>query len=152
VKVYSYAESRTIFSAGQTLYLEELNATVSLRKILDSGPHKKGFRVVFEGVTTPESASQLVGASLFIERSTLPELNDGTYYWCDLIGMEVYTEDAEFIGWIDTIIPTGSNDVYVIKDSRKGGKGETLIPALASVVKTVDVQKGVMRVMLPEGL
>ncbi len=109
-------------------------------------------RVSLEGVTNAEQASELKGSSLFIERKSLPDLDEGTYYWCDLIGLNVYSENKEFIGRIHTIITTGSNDVYVVKDPRENGKGETLIPALASVVRAVDIAQGVMHVTLPEGL
>lgn len=152
VKVYSYAESDALFSAGRTLRLKDGNDSVYFRKIVGVHSHGKRLRIFFEGVTNRKSAEDLVGASLFIERNALPATEEGTYYWCDLIGMEVYTEEAVFIGRIDTIIPTGSNDVYVVKDSEKDGKKETLIPAVASVVKSVDIERGVMQVILPEGL
>ena len=52
------------------------------------------------------------------------------------------------LGKVDSIFPTGSNDVYVVKDGRK----EILIPALESVLKDVDLDSGIMVVDLPEGL
>ena len=152
VKVYSYAESAEIFSAGRNIRLEDLNERVSSKKILWARPHGKVLRVSLEGVTNAEQASELKGSSLFIERKSLPDLDEGMYYWCDLIGLNVYSENEEFIGQIHTIITTGSNDVYVVKDPRENGKGETLIPALASVVRAVDIAQGVMHVTLPEGL
>ncbi len=45
-------------------------------------------------------------------------------------------------------MPTGSNDVYVVRDKRK----EVLIPALESVVVDIDLEHKRMRVDLPEGL
>ena len=52
---------------------------------------------------------------------------------------------------IESIFPTGSNDVYVVKDIRKDQEKETLIPALESVVLNIDFDKKTMRVLLPEG-
>ena len=80
-------------------------------------------------------------------RAQMPPLEDGSYYWCDLIGSAVY-DDEQYIGTLESIIPTGSNDVYVVTDGEK----ETLVPALASVVREVDVNRKRMRVTLPEGL
>ena len=93
-------------------------------------------------------AEALIGAEFFIEKEILPELEEGTYYWIDLIGLSVYTTDDVCIGRIESILQTGSNDVYVVKDKNK----ETLIPALASVILSVNLEEKIMRVDLPEGL
>lgn len=55
---------------------------------------------------------------------------------------------GRFLGRLESIIETGSNDVYVVRD----GDRETLVPALGWVVETVDLAAGVMTVRLPEGL
>ena len=117
--------------------------------ILDwSSPHKQNLLMGLSGVTTRNQAEALVGAELLADRDAFPELEPGTYYWADLIGLTVQTTDGACIGKIVSIIPTGGNDVYVVQD----GKRETLIPALASVVLEVDLETKTMRVDLPEGL
>ncbi len=152
VRVCSFSESGAVFAAGRKIGIGNDQDEFTWKTLEWAKPHGKNFLVSFQGVTDVESARELGGCSLFIERTALPEPESGTYYWCDLIGLKVYTENAEFLGCIDAIIPTGSNDVYVVKDLEENGKRETLIPALASVVKTVDLKQGVMRVALPEGL
>ena len=62
--------------------------------------------------------------------------------------MRVVTAGGEELGLITDILQTGANDVYVVKSAEK----ETLVPALADVVKTVDTERGVMVVDLPDGL
>jgi 16S rRNA processing protein RimM len=49
---------------------------------------------------------------------------------------------------VTAIFPTGSNDVYVVRE----GKKEILIPALESVVVEIDLTANALRVDLPEGL
>jgi len=78
----------------------------------------------------------------------LPELGEDTHLWFDLIGMAVYTTEDKYLGRIESIIETGSNDVYVVQDHEK----EVLIPALESVVVDIDLEHKRMRVDLPEGL
>ena len=85
---------------------------------------------------------------LFIPQSELPELDEDTYYWVDLIGMKVYTTTDQFLGRIESILETGSNDVYVVKKHET----EVLIPALESVVLEIDLEHNRMQVDLPEGL
>ena len=62
--------------------------------------------------------------------------------------MRVLTEDGEYLGQLQDILETGSNDVYVVS----GESGEVLIPALADVIRDVQVTQGVMVVRLMEGL
>jgi 16S rRNA processing protein RimM len=83
-----------------------------------------------------------------MNRSDRPPLDAGEYYWSDLVGMSVHTTNGECLGTIQHIFPTGSNDVYVVRD----GSRETLVPALAWVVVKVDVEAKAMTVDLPEGL
>jgi len=101
-----------------------------------------------KGISNRDQAKTLIGAELFIPQSELPEVDEDTYYWRDLIGIEVYTKTEEFLGRIESIIETGSNDVYVVKRDEK----EVLIPALEAVVLEIDLGHNRMLVDLPEGL
>ena len=103
-----------------------------------------------EGISCREEAKALIGSELFIKKEKLSELEDGTYYWFDIIGLDVYNIEDKYLGCVEAIIPTGSNDVYVVKD--KAGNSEILIPALESVVKKIDCNLKIMQVDLPEGL
>jgi 16S rRNA processing protein RimM len=120
-KTHSYAESLTVFQPGSKIRL---------------------------GVVTRHQAETLIGSELFIEKEQVPELDDGSYYWYDLIGMDVFTSDAAYLGRLERVIQTGSNDVYVVKNDTD----EILIPALASVVIDIDLEHKRMQVDLPEGL
>ena len=90
----------------------------------------------------------LVGREVYAERAELPELSPDEFYWSDLLGLRVVTEEGEELGELVDIIETGSNDVYVVKK----GEAEILVPALDDVVLAVDLEGGRMTVSLPEGL
>jgi 16S rRNA processing protein RimM len=60
----------------------------------------------------------------------------------------VKTDQGAPLGVLEEIIPTGSNDVFVV---RKDGR-EILLPATDEVVLRVDVAKKEMIVRLLEGL
>jgi 16S rRNA processing protein RimM len=64
----------------------------------------------------------------------------------------VFTTHDEYLGVVESIIPTGSNDVFVIRDPNKVHDNETLIPAIGSVILEIDLKRKTMRVDLPEGL
>jgi 16S rRNA processing protein RimM len=147
-KFRSYAESLSVFSPGSMILVRDRRGREASYEINWVKPHTGTPLVSFKGITNRGQAKTLVGAELFIAQSELPELDEDTYYWHDLIGIEVYTNTEEFLGRIESIIETGSNDVYVVKMAEK----EVLIPALEAVVLEIDLAHKRMLVDLPEGL
>jgi 16S rRNA processing protein RimM len=149
VKVYSYSGSFSVFETGIRLYLKnDPDSTGSCYTIKAITPHSRFSLVLFEGIDSRSLAHSYKGYEIFIEKAKLPELEEKTYYWDDIIGLYVYTTNGDCLGNVDSIIQTGSNDVYVVKNEGK----ETLIPALESVVLNIDLNKKAIIVKLPEGL
>jgi len=148
LKLYSSVESADFFKPGKRLSLHRLGREAVFHTVLDFQPHNKGFRIAFEGVSTRDAAEPLVGCELYIKRYALPAPEKDTWYWCDLIGLEVFKTDHTHVGRIENIFSTGANDVFVVKDGEK----ETLIPAIASVIRHIDLDHKTMTVELPEGL
>lgn len=66
----------------------------------------------------------------------------------DLDGCEVVTESGERLGILKDVYPTGSNDVFVVRE----GERELLIPALKAVVLSIDIGARSIVVRLPPGL
>lgn len=97
-----------------------------------------------KGVETPEDARKYRGALIQARQSESPGLPEGVYYQHQIIGLSVYTVAGERLGTVDSIMETGSNDVYVIKGSGK----EYLLPAISDVIKKIDVVSGEMVVTL----
>jgi 16S rRNA processing protein RimM len=63
------------------------------------------------------------------------ELPEGTYYWDQLIGLQVVDADGRHVGELVEVFRAGGNEVYRIV----GPAGERLVPALRSVVLEVDL-------------
>jgi 16S rRNA processing protein RimM len=152
IKVYSYAESLSVFNPGSLILLINPKGFEKSYKIKWVKPHGKLTLLSLKGVENRNSVETLIGSVFFIERANLPEPEDGSYYWVDIIGISVFTADDEYIGLVESIIPTGSNDVFVVRDPNKVHDNETLIPALGSVILEIDLKLKTMRVDLPEGL
>jgi 16S rRNA processing protein RimM len=146
VKIFFYAEFQNTFSAGDDVILKSPNGAISEHRIGWVKPHNRLVLVSFSGVADRDSAEDLKGSFLLINKNQLPEPGENTYYWNDLIGLKVETADGKYLGVLKEIIATGANDVYVIKDQKK----EILIPAIAAVVKRVDLEERCMQVTLPE--
>ncbi len=102
------------------------------------------------GIENPEDARAiLVGKDVFVRDEDLPELEDGSYYVKDMIGIAVYEASGDYIGKIKSIFFTPANDVYEIE--QEDGK-TILIPAVKEFVENVDMPNRKMTVTLIEGM
>lgn len=90
---------------------------------------------------TPELAKTYTNDPIAIERDQLPKLSKDEYYWTDLIGLQVINQDGIDFGIVDSLLATGSNDVFVIK-----GERQRLVPYTAEVVKEIDLNQKVIHV------
>jgi 16S rRNA processing protein RimM len=100
------------------------------------------------GVDGPEQAARLRDVLVQIPISEAMPLSEGQYYQYQIVGMAVSAIDGEPLGRVVDILSTGGNDVYVVH----GEKGEILLPAIAQVVKEVDVAGQRMVVELMDGM
>ncbi len=103
-----------------------------------TGPHR--FALKLRGVDDRHQAEALRGCEVAVERRRLPATSEDEYYWHDLLGMRVVTVQGEDVGRVESILETGANDVYVVRQEGR----EVLIPAIAQVVVSVDVEAGIM--------
>ena len=79
------------------------------------------------------------GCEIAVERSLLPDPDDGEFYWADLIGLRVVTIGDVELGEVERMMETGANDVMVVR----GRERERLIPFLPeTVVRSVDPARG----------
>lgn len=100
------------------------------------------------GVDSADAAEFLRDRLLQVPETDLHPLGEGEFYHFQVIGLEVRTTAGEFLGQVEQIISTGSNDVYVVR----GPRGEVLIPAVDDVVKSVNPAAGRIEVDAVEGL
>jgi len=148
VKVHFYDIQPRTITPGDSLRMLTPQGAQTNYSVEWARPHKQHYLVGLKGVGDRDQAQALQGTQIVVRRSDLPALEADTFYWADLIGMAVYTIEDRYLGHIESIIPTGSNDVYVVRDN----ESETLVPALRRVVQSVVLDTRTMRVDLPEGL
>ena len=106
-KLRSYAESLSVFVPGNSILVRDRLGREAHYEISWVKPHTGTPLLSLKGVLNRDQAKTLVGSELFIPESDLPQLDEDTYYWHDLIGIAVYTEAEEFLGRIESIIETG---------------------------------------------
>jgi 16S rRNA processing protein RimM len=148
MKAVSYSESNDKLQNLDELYVDCGNDMKGPFKVKGIQSREKSFFLEIEGVENFQSANAFVGCRILIPADRLEELSEGEYYWRDMIGLRVVTEEGRFLGVIEAIFPTGSNDVYVCS----GGEREVLLPGIADVIRMIDIDRGMMVVRLLEGL
>ena len=152
LKIFSYAESTARYTPGTPLHLKHSHGNGFILKIVWAKPHSKTILLSLKGISSRDQAEKFVGSELFMEKTALEVLEEGTYYWADLMGLSVYSLEGDHLGEVSAIVQTGSNDVYVVNKKAGTEEMEVLVPALASVVREIDLDQRIMRVDLPEGL
>lgn len=146
VDVWSDAPER--FAPGRTVTARLEGGGERAMTVQAARPFGERLLITFEGVGTRTEAEALRGADLTIPRGDAAQLPEGTHYRFELLGLRVVTRGGLELGTIADIFSTGSNDVIVVR----GPRGETLLPSLASVVLSVDLERGEMVVEVPPGL
>lgn len=141
VKVYSYTYPMENLLAYPTWQLK-LNGQSKLVHKLDGRKHGKGLIAKLEGIDTPEDARLLSGAEILLSKAKLPKLEEGDYYWSQLIGLEVTNLEGKIFGKVHSLLETGANDVLVVKACQGSfDKQERLIPWLIpDVVRQVNLK------------
>ncbi len=110
--------------------------------------HKNTVLAKFKGIDTPEAANKLRNSIVYIDRDDI-ELEEGTYFIADLIGLTVKNADTgEEYGTVKDVFQTGANDVYeVVKDGKA-----CYVPAIPDVIIDTDIENKVLSIRPLEGL
>lgn len=148
VKVNPFTDDISKFEDLKYVYIQ-LKRELKKVKIEQVRYNKNQVLLKLEGIDSIEEAEKYRNFYLKTEKESQEDLGEDTYYIVDLIGLDVYTDKNEYLGKIEDVFPTGSNDVYVVKDNL--GK-QILIPAIVDVVKEVDLKNKKMTINLIPGL
>ena len=113
------------------------------------GVRKHGERYLLElkGCTSLEAAEAWRSAEVSVAVENAPALPVGTYFYWQILGLTVITDEGVVLGQVAEILPTGANDVYLVRGDR-----EILLPATQEVVLQIDPAAGQMIVHLLPGL
>jgi 16S rRNA processing protein RimM len=147
IKVLSYLQASDALENVDDLLLGASSVGAVSYSLSDVQSGNDFFILKLAGIDNHDDAEKLRGMLVWAPADRMKPLEDDEYYWRDIVGLQVFTEENELLGRVESVFPTGSNDVYVCRD----GKREVLIPAIGQVVKKIDVERGVMIVAWREG-
>ena len=121
-------------------------------RVLNVRAQGKGYIASLAGVEDRNAAELLRGYDITVPKSALPDLEEGEFYWDDLIGCTVRTSDGEGnlidLGMVSYLLETGANDVLVVRASEMSiDDRERLVPYIEKdVILKVDLAKAVIDV------
>lgn len=100
-----------------------------------------------KGLDDREVARTYAGFEILIPRDQLPDLDDGEYYWHQLIGLQVVDHVGQLLGKVDHLLETGANDVIAVKPTEGSlDDRERLLPYTEQCVRAIDLEAGIMHV------
>jgi 16S rRNA processing protein RimM len=148
IKVHPYSVEASALLHAKTWWLTEstiANPPCDVEK-LEAKLHGDGLVAKLMGIVDRTAAQALKGRVVQIQRSHFPVLDEGEFYWSDLIGLTVENQQGESLGVVTELMDNGAHSILrVVKKTapeQKAGKAvsewEYLIPFVKQFVLGVD--------------
>lgn len=149
VKVYPLTDDPKRFLRMKDCHIAKEDGTpISDCKVSNARIDKNMVIMKLENVNDRNMAEALRDKFLSVDREDAVK-DDDSFFIVDMIGMTVIDDDLGELGTIRDVFETGANFVITVK---RKGKKDLLIPFLKAVCYDTDIESGVMKVRLPEGL
>ena len=151
VKVYPSTHFRdSRFKVGNHLFLSKDGE--NLTEVTIKVHHKNGNvdQLVFNEFKTIEEVEGFVGFYLYVEKDR-KFLKKDNYFYSDLIGLDVYFDNGNYIGKVSNIEEYASYSTLRVKQEDKKAK-DVLIPFLNAFVSEVDLENKKIIIKFIEGL
>jgi 16S rRNA processing protein RimM len=144
-----FAEER--YKPGNSLFLFLPQSKEPIELIVKTHRLHKNFDLLtFEGYENVNEVEKLRDGVLKVPEAQLGALDEGEFYFHEIVGCLVFTVHGEEIGEVIEILTPGANDVWVIKP--KNGGRDILIPYIEQIVKKVDIKEKIILIEPMEGL
>lgn len=138
------------YAPGSTLYLFPGNDQKPVELSVKTHRKHKNFDLLtFDGYENINEVEKWKNAKLKIKQDQLTDLEEGEYYFHEIVGCKVFTLQGEEIGTVKEILTPGANDVWVVQNAEKK---EILIPYIQDVIKEVSIERKEIVIDPLEGL
>ncbi len=139
IKITPYAPDAEALLGVKEWWLD-LDGMQASHEVLSAKAHGDSITAQLTGFADRNAAERLKGARVGIPRSRFPVLNEGEYYWVDLIGLEVVNEAGEVLGSVTGLMDNGAHQIFEVRQvSGEDKPVERLIPFVGDYVKMVDL-------------
>ncbi len=138
------------FSPGSRLTMmdPELKKQIEV-EVATSRNMKNTYIVKFKAWSNINEVEKFKGWLLKVDKDQRIELSEHEFYYNEIVGCTVVSDEGKELGVIQEILSPGANDVWVVQPAT--GKA-VYIPYIEDVVKQVDIQNKRVIVHIMEGL
>lgn len=150
VKISTQTEPADNIFNYQPWLIKSKRGTTSL-DVINWRVQGKSYIAQIKQIADRNAAEALCPVDIYIEKSDLPELGEGDFYWhqlekCDVTS--VFGQQSQVLGQVKYVMPTGANDVLVVEPSENSiDDRERLVPyVLGQYVRSVDIDKRLITV------
>lgn len=141
VRLMVYGLEPAFLASCPELHLQEPGCAWRRRDPCERKSTHRGLLARYEGCADREQAGALRHSLVGLRRAALPPLEDGSYYWCDLIGLAVQDEDGQRLG---TVAGIAESKAGALLEVTAAGP-PLLIPLVGRYVAAVDLEQGLVR-------
>ncbi len=134
VKIMPFTESPAALAGYRRLWIGRPGEWREV-EVAETAVHGTTVVARFAGCSDRDAAARLRGSEVAVPRDSFPAAAPGEFYWADLVGLDVVTASGAPLGKVQGLFSTGANDVMRVGE----GKGERLLPFVATVVRSVDL-------------
>ncbi len=148
VKVHSYSRSAEEIEQLREVLVGRSDSSTVKMKVERLSPRGNDVYLKFAGIDDRTASESLIGHFLFVEEADRKHLADGEFFIDDIIGMSVVDLRKNRLGIIANVVTLPAQDMYVVNT----GRSEIMVPAVKSIVRSVDMKSRTMTIDPPEGL
>lgn len=135
IRLLPYAFPCQTLAKGLTVFLQEKDGAVHPYTIVSLRSHRPFVLLKLETIDSLELAESLREKVLAVEESVLPAIQEGEFYYYQVIGLPVRTTAGRNIGVISQVFFSGGHDIWVVQEGEK----EYLIPVTEEIVRVIDI-------------
>ena len=137
VKVRHYTDDPARFQELDTVLVPAKTGYTSLT-ITGCRVQKEDVFLTLADVNDRDTAEKLRGVKLYVDRANARELSEDEVFIADILGAVAYDTQGNVVGTLKEVLTPGGVDVFVFDTP----KGNLMMPALKSVLLTLDAQNG----------
>ena len=137
VKVMSYTDPKESIFSYSPWHLASADGSLEAVQVDEGREQGSGLVAHLQGLDDRELARLYCQRDILVDKSQMPVLDEGVYYWHQLIGLKVYSSFQDgsgkerLLGVIRQMLETGANDVMVVAPCEGSvDKRERLLPYL----------------------
>ena len=145
-----YRKKSVVIIEKTRALLSDINAKLSESiegiRIIQAFNQEKRLKKEFDDINDIEKYTK---CDLLVSREDAVKLEPGEYFICDLIGLDVITDEGKHLGVLKDVLETGANNVYEVE----ADNGESyLIPVIDQCILDHNLDKKTITVHILPGL